>query len=283
MEPEVVHEDNHVLVINKPAGLATMGTAAEDPSLLKWSKDWLKQKYAKPGNVYLGIVSRLDSVTSGLIVFAKTSKAAGRLTTQFQQRQVAKWYVAGVPSVHAAAEKSATNFAPLLGSAQPWWSAVHGRCRDWIWKDETARRMRVVRTMTAGEAAPCASGKLAELQWRQIAQGQDFDLWLVHLGSGRKHQIRLQLAHLGRPIIGDRKYGSKVHFPRGIALHAWRLGFQHPVSRQALAFQVPPPREWNGMGLVAVDQDIRRQSSHLPNQPLVPSRLLQLLELADPP
>jgi 23S rRNA pseudouridine1911/1915/1917 synthase len=269
----VVFEDNHVLVVNKSAGLATMGTTADQPSLAREIQADLKRRYHKPGNVYLGIVSRLDSVTSGLIVFAKTSKAAGRLTTQFQKREVKKWYLAAVPSV----ARVGASAAPEPDAA--WDSCWHAHWEDVVWKDETARRMRT-RKPGSGRSerrdnAPDSSGDSAALRWRQLGRGESFDLILVQLLTGRKHQIRVQFADRGFPLLGDRKYGSRDPFPEGIALHSWRLEFQHPVSRQRLHFCQGPPNTWRALGPVEPWADLR---SGLENSPrIAPAELIARL------
>lgn len=279
--PVIVYEDNHVLVVDKPVLLATMGTAAGERSLARELQAELKRKYRKPGNVYLGIVSRLDTVTSGLIVFAKTSKAAARLTAQFQQRQVDKWYLAAVPSVPprwansaahtlkpASAESANRERAEpgaggseVVGGAESLWRQVSqridGRWLDRLWKDDQAHRMRCEvgaaesdgslagsETGGAGPAGRVAAG----LDWRFLGRGPDCDLVAVRLLTGRKHQIRVQFAARGLPVLGDRKYGSLASFPAGIALHSWRLAFMHPVTRQSLSFAQGLPPAWGALG-----------------------------------
>lgn len=279
--PVIVYEDNHVLVVDKPVLLATMGTAAGERSLARELQAELKRKYQKPGNVYLGIVSRLDTVTSGLIVFAKTSKAAGRLTTQFQQRQVDKWYLAAIPSVPsrwtnspahlsmpaAAAPASGMPVGPDAGGMQGegrvdslWWQVsqrLDGRWLDRLWKDDQAHRMRCEvgaaesdRSLAGGEGpgeVGPAGRVAAGLDWRFLGRGPDYDLVAVRLLTGRKHQIRVQFAARGLPILGDRKYGSPAPFPAGIALHSWRLAFTHPVTQQPLSFVQSPPPTWRSL------------------------------------
>lgn len=278
--PVIVYEDNHVLVVNKPVLLATMGTASGERSLARDLQAELKRKYQKPGNVYLGIVSRLDTVTSGLIVFAKTSKAAGRLTTQFQRRQVDKWYLAAVPSVPSRWVNSASDSAEAAaaiaaaskrggslpaadhgsGPAAGWAvlsGRVDGRWVDQVWKDDQAHRMRCEPGAGPGPGGWVGGEDTAEaetrgrvvagLEWRFLGRGSDYDLVAVRLLTGRKHQIRVQFAARGLPILGDRKYGSSVAFSAGIALHSWRLAFTHPVTRQPLAFVQGPPPAWRSL------------------------------------
>ncbi len=219
----ILFEDNHLLVVNKPAGLATQGAAAGEPSLVAAAKEYLRQKYAKPGNVYLGVVSRLDRLVSGVIVLARTSKAADRLNQQFRGRDVRKIY-----------------WAVVSGRPAP----TSGQCTDWLAKDESQQRVRVVR-----ETAPDA--QQAILSYRTLAV-VTAGAWLeVLLETGRKHQIRVQLAARGWPILGDRKYGSKeAPGPReAIALHARRLELEHPVRHEPLDFTAPLPAWWKKLGV----------------------------------
>ncbi|MBL8891941.1 MAG: RNA pseudouridine synthase [Planctomycetaceae bacterium] len=258
MSIAVVFEDNHVVVVDKPVGIATMGTAATDTSLAREIQSYLKQKYNKPGNVYLGIVSRLDTVTSGLIVFAKTSKAAHRLTTQFQQRMVEKWYVAAIPTVP---QKMGT--PPTDPNPTSWIESRHTVWEDIVWKDETAHRMRVKRaTKRVASLGQTHSGtdgdteQTAKLSWRFLGRGSTYDLVLLRLMTGRKHQIRVQLADRGLPVLGDRKYGSSVPFSEGIALHSWRLDFFHPITKQRQAYSQNVPNSWSQLEPLTVETDL---------------------------
>ena len=212
----VLYEDNHLLVVNKPAGIATMGTAAGTTSMVTLAKLYLKQQYKKPGNVYLGVVSRLDSLVSGVLVFARTSKAAARLSEQFRERGTKKLYwavVAGVPE-------------PKKGEL------VH-----WMSKDESQQRM-VVRTKKTADAQE------ARLKYQTLREFADGTLVEVELLTGRKHQIRVQLAAAGHPILGDQKYGSDQAFPAGIALHARILTIEHPTLKKAMTFNARLPKAW---------------------------------------
>ena len=214
---QILYEDNHLLVINKPAGLPTMGAAEGDATLARLAKAHLKRKYQKPGNVYLGVVSRLDSPVTGVTLFARTSKAAGRLSAMFRERRVEKSYWALV---------SAARHLPIQGTL-----------KDWLRKDEPARKMTVCGPHDPGAQA-------AQLTYRVRGQipGQ---VWLeIDLQTGRKHQIRTQLEAAGCPVLGDRRYGSRVGFPRGIALHARRLVLTHPVGGQPLDLVAPVPAYW---------------------------------------
>ncbi|HEV7221611.1 MAG TPA: RluA family pseudouridine synthase [Pirellulales bacterium] len=211
----VLYEDNHLLAVVKPAGLPTMGVAADRPSLLSVAKDYIKRRYHKPGNVYLGAMSRLDAPVSGVVLFARTSKAASRLTEQFRARSVDKIYWAVVSGEPPAEEA----------------------CVDWIVKDERRRRMHLAASGVAG-------AQEARLSYRRLKPlGRHWALEIA-LETGRKHQIRLQLAHRGCPILGDLKYGNRDEFASGIALHARRLSFAHPVQGAAVELTAPLPRAW---------------------------------------
>ncbi len=218
----VIYEDNHLLVVNKPAELPTMGVADDRPSLLSVAKSYLKEKYDKPGNVYLGIVSRLDAPVTGVVLLARTSKAAARLTEQFRERSVKKIY-----------------WALVEGDPEP----TSGELHDWLRKDERHRRMHIASQKTPG-------AQEARLAYHSIGTRRDATLVEVELLTGRKHQIRLQLAHLGHPILGDRKYGSVRKFSEGIALHSKRLEFVHPVRREPLAVEAATPKSWRPFGVV---------------------------------
>ncbi len=215
----VLFEDNHLLVLNKPAGLPTMGVREDQESLWTLAKKYIKAKYHKPGNVYLGIVSRLDLPVSGVVVLARTSKAAARLNDQFRNHSVDKTYWVVV-------EGRPPNLA--------------GTLVDWIHKDERSRKMEVTES-------PTSRSKKAELVYscrRKVELGTLIEVQLI---SGRKHQIRSQFASLGLPVVGDRRYGSQRTFPRGIALHAKRLQFIHPVRQTPIDISAPFPASWRSV------------------------------------
>lgn len=222
----VLYEDNHLLAVNKPAMLPTMGVAEDRPSLLAAAKEYVRRKYNKPGNVYLGIVSRLDAPVTGVVLLARTSKAAGRLTMQFRDRDVEKVY-----------------WALVEGDVEP--SA--GRLTDFLRKDERHRRMHIAGAKTPGaQAAELSYRVLGHQQGEPLVRtGAGVTLLEVRPVTGRKHQIRLQLSHAGFPILGDRKYGSLPSFPKGIGLHARRLVVEHPVSKMQLEVEAPLPASWH--------------------------------------
>jgi len=216
---EVIYEDNHLLVVNKPAGLATQGVAEGTASVLTRAKRYLKDKYGKPGNVYLGVVSRLDSTVSGLLVLARTSKAADRLTKQFQSGQVEKTYWALVESA---------------GGPEP----PAGELSHWVLKNDRERRMTVVPPRTRG-------AQHARLTYRRLRAERLGTLVEVQLHTGRKHQIRLQLATIHCPVVGDRKYGSRKPLAKeAIALCCVKLAFEHPTTKKRLEFACQPPATW---------------------------------------
>jgi 23S rRNA pseudouridine1911/1915/1917 synthase len=183
------------------------------------AKSYLKEKYRKPGNVYVGVVSRLDSFVSGVIVMARTSKAAGRLSRQFAESRVAKEYLAIVS-----------------GDA----GIASGTIRQWLVKDEAQHRVIPVHS----DRAQQVGAKLAVLHFQKLGVSGGHYLLRVVPETGRKHQIRVQLASQGSPIVGDRKYGSEQDFPRGIALHCQSLALIHPTRGTEMSFRIEPPSYW---------------------------------------
>ncbi|WP_412068054.1 RluA family pseudouridine synthase [Rubrivirga sp. IMCC43871] len=218
--------DNHLLVVSKPPGMLAQGDITGDTDVVTWAKAFLKERFDKPGNVFVGLVHRLDRPTSGVLALARTSKAAGRLSEQFRQRTPQKRYLAVV-----------TGRLPDAGEA------VDGL-------DDSGTSVRVV---------PEGRGKRAVLRWRTLARADGRALVEVTLETGRKHQIRAQLAARGAPVVGDLRYGDGPPFAdgRGIALHGWSLAIDHPTRREGMTFTAPPPDAWRGLfdreiaGLVA--------------------------------
>jgi 23S rRNA pseudouridine1911/1915/1917 synthase len=217
----ILFEDNHLLAVLKPAGVPTMGVEAGRTSLVTLAKEYLKRKYGKPGKVYLGVVSRLDAAVSGVILFARTSKAAARLTEQFRAGTVVKEY-----------------WALVEGRPEP----AEAVCVDWVRKDEGQAKMVVCSPEQPGSQE-------ARLRYRRLRTLPRATLLEVLLETGRKHQIRVQLAHRGHPVLGDRKYGSAAGFPHGLALHARQLEVQHPVRKTELRLEAPLPAAWRRFGL----------------------------------
>jgi len=209
---DIIHEDNHLLGICKPGGLLVQGDRTGDVTALDLGRAYLKATYKKPGNVYLGLVHRIDRPASGVVVFARTSKAAARLTKAFQNREMGKSYLAIVEGLVQQAE------AELEG---------------YITRDE--KRSHLVFKTTPG-------AKVARLKYTVIERSRGNSLLEVTPSTGRHHQIRLQLASEGHAILGDLKYGANDALPdRTIALHAARLSFTHPVSKDPVEIQASPP------------------------------------------
>ena len=218
---DVLYEDNHLLAVVKPVMLPTMGVAEGRPSLLTVAKDYIRRKYAKPAGVYLGIVSRLDAPVSGVLIIARTSKSAARLTDQFRSHTVEKIY-----------------WAMIDGRIRP----QDGKLFDHVRKDERHRKMKI--------ATPNRVDALeARLSYRTVEFIRTYSHLEIQLETGRKHQIRLQMSHQGHPIVGDRKYGSRTPFPAGIALHCRRLTFDHPVRGHRMNLEAPLPKAWREFGM----------------------------------
>ncbi len=215
---DIVYEDNHLLAVVKPAGLLVQGDRTGDPTLLDAGKAYLKERYGKPGNVYLGLVHRLDRPVSGVVLLARTSKAAGRLSRQFREGTPRKTYLAVV-----------------TGTPEP----AAGELRHWMGAAADAEG----RTPIA--AQPFAGGKEAILRYRVVEPREGRSLVEVELITGRRHQIRAQMAAAGHPILGDRKYGSTEKLPaRRVALHARSLEVEHPVGGLPVLLEAEPPDDW---------------------------------------
>jgi RluA family pseudouridine synthase len=209
---EVLFVDNHLLVVCKPAGLLVQADRTGDASLLELCRMYVKQTFNKPGKVFLGLVHRLDRPVSGVLVFARTSKAAARLSAQFRLRQVTKRY----------------------------WALVEGQVPL-----EGTLVDRVVRTGVHSRIGTTGIGQHAALRFRRLAYRQETSWVEVDLGTGRHHQIRVQLAHYGHPVLGDRRYGSTRRFaPGSIALHARSLTITHPTRYDEMTFTAKPGSHW---------------------------------------
>jgi 23S rRNA pseudouridine1911/1915/1917 synthase len=222
---EILHEDNHCLAVNKPAGMLTQADATGAPSLIEAVRADLKVRYHKPGNVFVGLVHRLDRPTSGVVLFARTSKAAARLAAQFRAASIEKVY----------------------------WAVVEGDCpvdaaewTDWLWKDEARNVVQVV--------PPGAHDARQARVALRVLERRPGTTWLeLRPLTGRSHQLRVQLARRGLPILGDRKYGARSRLraldghPR-VALHARRLVFTHPTRREVIEVVAPVPADWPATG-----------------------------------
>lgn len=217
----VVYEDNHIIVVNKTSSEIVQGDKTGDIPLSETVKQYLKEKYQKPGNVFVGVTHRLDRPVSGLVVFAKTSKALSRLNEMFKNSEVKKTYWAIVKECPRELEGELVHYL--------------------------VRNEKQNKSYAYDKEVP--DSKKAILHYRLIARSQNYNLLEVDLKTGRHHQIRCQLAKMGCPIKGDLKYGFARSNPDGsICLHARRISFIHPVSKEQidLEAQVPPGNLWSG-------------------------------------
>lgn len=211
----ILYEDNHLVIVNKKAGEIVQGDKTGDTPLSDIVKDWLKEKHNKPGNVYLGVVHRLDRPVSGVVLFAKTSKALPRLNKMFaEHNKVNKTYWAIVQN-------------------RP--QEPQGTLTHWLTRQEKNNTARAYDREVPGS-------KKAVLDYELIASGDKYHLLEIHLHTGRHHQIRCQLAKIGCPIKGDLKYGAPRSNPDGsISLHARTLTLEHPVNHESISVTAPVP------------------------------------------
>ena len=222
---DVLYEDNHIIVVIKPQNIPTQGDSSKDESLLDMVKAYVKEKGNKPGEAFIGLVHRLDRPTGGVMVFAKTSKAASRLSEQLKDGSFEKNY-----------------FAVTVGTPKE----RAGRAENWLLKDE---KNNIVKTVPAAYEG----AKKAILEYKVLDENSKVALVDVKLITGRSHQARVQLKALGTPIFGDAKYGgdtlAKGH---NLALWAYSIRFYHPTTKEPFVFKVTPPQEktpWNCFNL----------------------------------
>lgn len=216
----ILYEDNHLLIVEKPVNIPVQADESKDLDLLNLLKQDIKVRYQKPGNVYLGLVHRLDRPVGGAIVFAKTSKAASRLSNELRKQAVEREYIT---VVRGKIKKSS------------------GKLEDFLLKDRQKNIVQVTRSSVK-------EAKKAVLHYTVEASGNGLSRVRVKLQTGRPHQIRVQLAHAGFPIYGDQKYGQQVNRPgEQIALWAERLSVQHPTKDEMITVHSVPPKEypWN--------------------------------------
>lgn len=211
---EVIYEDNHLLVLNKPKNVLSQGDVTGNMSLLEHAKLYIKKKYNKPGEVYLGLVHRLDRPASGLIIYARTSKAAARLMAMFQKKEIDKTYLAMVEG-HLPENTQKLEHYLSKNSAQNKSYAVSSQNKE---------------------------AKKAVLTYKVSQKLDNYSILEVELETGRHHQIRCQLAQIGHPIKGDVKYGAKrANRDVSIDLYAWKLSFIHPVTKERLNLKIEYP------------------------------------------
>ena len=212
----VLYEDNHIIIVNKAAGQIVQGDKTGDKTLCDITKEYIKEKYAKPGNVFVGLPHRLDRPVSGVVVLAKTSKALERLNAMFRDGKVKKIYWA------------ITKGRPAESEAD---------IKSWI-----VRKEKINKSFSYPKEVK--DSKQALLHYRHIASSQNYNLLEVELKTGRHHQIRCQLSSIGCPIKGDLKYGAQRSNPDGsISLHARYVEFTHPVSKELIQVTAPVPAD----------------------------------------
>jgi len=212
----VIYEDNHLLVVIKPVNIPTQEDESGDPDLLSLLKEDLKVRHSKPGQAFLGLVHRLDRPAGGVMVFAKTSKSAARLSEQIRTHSMKKHYYT---VVHGKPD------------------AVTGSLHHYLFKDTTTNTVKTV-------SAQNKEAKEARLNYRVVEKHDRYSLVKIDLLTGRPHQIRVQMSSIGCPLFGDQKYGANVNKPgQQLALWSTMLSFTHPTSKETLTFNVLPPYE----------------------------------------
>lgn len=227
---QVVYEDNHIIIVYKQSGEIVQGDKTGDKPLSDTVKEWIKARYNKPGNVFLGVVHRLDRPVAGLVMFGKTSKATSRLNAMFREGQVHKTYWAIVSGTPKADEATLDN---------------------WLVRNEKQNK-----SYAYDHEVP--NSKHALLRYKVVARSDNYTLLAVDLLTGRHHQIRCQLAHAGMPIKGDLKYGARRSNPDGsISLLSHRMSFVHPVSKKTIDITSPVPNDnlWHAMEQMALSAE----------------------------
>ncbi len=225
----VLHEDNHIIVVYKPQNIPCCEDQTKDMDLLTIIKEHIKERENKPGNVYVGLVHRLDRVTGGVMVYAKSSKAASRLSEQMRSGDFEKKY-----------------FAVLVGSPREKRAVL----TDYMKKNPINNVVYVCPQTVEG-------AKFAELEYQVVEEKSGLSLALVTLHTGRTHQIRVQMSHNGTPVYGDMRYGGENAKKGNIALWATTLAFTHPVSKERLVFKIEPPKEDSPWKLFDIDEAMR--------------------------
>ncbi len=205
---EILYEDNHLLVVVKPIGVLSQADGSNTPDMVTLLKDYVKKKYCKPGNVYIGLVHRLDKEVGGVMVFARTSKAASRLSEQIRNHQFSKVYWA-ICFGHLPKEGTLINYI----------------------------KREAYKSVISTEK----DGKIGKLYYQVKKETKSHSLVEITLETGRHHQIRLQFSNIGHSLLGDKRYGEKGKYP--LALYAVLLRFSHPTTKETLEFSVSPPKE----------------------------------------
>ena len=234
----VLYEDNHIIAVNKTCNEIVQGDKTGDTPLSETVKAYIKQKYNKPGEVFLGVTHRLDRPTSGVVLFARTSKALTRLNEMFREKSQ-------LSTVNCQLSIKKTYWAIVQGSPK----LPEARLENWLTRNEklnktfVVERQRTVSLKDKGQKTKMENdAKLAILTYRTLVRGEHYSLLEINLETGRHHQIRCQLAAIGCPVKGDLKYGAKRSNPDGgISLHARKIEFIHPVSKIPLCITAPVP------------------------------------------
>ena len=217
MHINVLYEDNHLLIVEKPVNIAVQEDASKDMDLLNMLKSYIKEKYNKPGDVYLGLVHRLDRPVGGVMVFARTSKAASRLSNELRKQQIYRKYKA------------------IIRGTLP---NKQGELVDYLYKDRKKNLVSVVSSKNK-------DGKKAILEDKVLSKKDNLSMLEVELKTGRSHQIRVQLANQGTPLYGDQKYGEHVNkHGQQIALWASSLSVKHPTKDEMITVESEPPKEY---------------------------------------
>jgi len=211
----IVFEDNHLFIVNKPAGILVQGDKTGDKSLIDLAKEYLKITYSKKGNVFLGLVNRIDRPTSGIVILTKTSKALSRMNSLIKNRKIKKFYWAIISK----------NFPNNDGVLQGWFKKNSKLNKSFVYEKEVS------------------NSKLGSLKYTRVKDFKNYSLFEIDLETGRHHQIRTHFSKLGYPIVGDLKYGAKRSLKDGsIYLHSRRIIFEHPIKKNIIDLIAKPPK-----------------------------------------